>query len=101
MAGIRVSSVSNTTMFQGTEPPGAAPGKRPGRERMGTACGRAQSGAGARRSKRTKPQDRRSDGLRKNEIGKARINFFPGFLLQLLRRLHRRWRIRPAIAQAG
>src|SRR5258708_17031609 len=102
MAGIRVSRVSSTTMFQDTEPLGAAPGKRPGRERPGAACGRAQSGAAATRSKRTRPQDLRRDGfrkdeLRKDDLSKARINFFLRFLFRLLRR----WKIRPAIAKAG
>src|SRR5258708_5534639 len=97
MAGIRVSRVSSTTMFQGTEPPGAAPGKRPGRERPGAACGRAQSGAAAMSSNRTRPQDLRMDGLRKDDLSKARINFF----LRSLFRLLRHWQIRPAISTAG
>src|ERR1035438_3037809 len=40
MAGIRVSSVSSTTMFQGAELPGAeAPGRRPGKGEAGSRPG--------------------------------------------------------------
>ena len=52
MAGIMVSRVSSTTMFQGAELLDAAPpGKRPGIEKPGAACERAQSGAAAIRIK--------------------------------------------------
>src|SRR5260370_3954595 len=87
IAGIRVSRVSSTTMFQGVELPGAdTPGRRLGKEKLGAGCWRAQSGAAASRSKRTKRQ-----GPRK--LFARQLN---GFL-----RLLPCSGIRPIIAQAG
>src|ERR1039457_3442834 len=92
MAGIRVSSVSSTTMFQGAELPGAeAPGRRPGKEKLGAARARAQSGAAARNRRRETGE------VRKNELWKNEVWQFTEFINQLLKvflRLVRRWPIR-------
>src|ERR1022692_1719613 len=103
MAGIRVGSVSRTTMFQGAELPRAdlrgaeAPGRRPGKEKLGAARARAQSGAAARNRRRETGE------VRKNELWKNEVWQFTEFINQLLKvflRLVRRWPIRPAIAPA-
>src|SRR5208282_20114 len=103
MAGIRVSSVSSTTMFQGAEPPGAeAPGKRPGREKPGAARGRAQSGAAAR-NRRRETREVRKNEVWKNEIRRNDEWQVTEFINQLLKVFLRivRWPIRPANAPAG
>src|ERR1039458_3301180 len=85
MAGIRVSSVSSTTMFQGAELPGAelpgaeAPGRRPGKEKLGAARARAQSGAAARNRRRETGE------VRKNELWKNEVWQFTEFINQLLK----------------
>src|SRR5271157_565374 len=99
MAGIRVRSVSNRTMFQGAELPGAAPGSRPGKEVPGAGCGRAQSRSDAARSTGTKLNERS-----KNEVRKPRVIFllrcFRHFFLPYRLRLLRRCRIRLAVWKA-
>jgi len=88
MAGINVSSVSSTTMFQGAELPGAdPPGKRPGSDKSGAARGCAQSGAAVATSK-TKSNRRRPIELRRERIS---------WLLRILRP----GRIRPAAVPEG